>query len=103
MEFTIENKLRPCFVDGKKALFHRWTDKEKLILQSKYIQSSRADSIDLDYFNYFDDGVTLHKVKTIVAIVEYEDGTVAEVEPTSIKFVAGIFNDYSFVEQGKEV
>ena len=103
MKFTIENKLRPCFVDGKKALFHRWADKENLIIQSKAIQNPRAGRIDLNYYNAFDDSHNLYKLKNIVAIVEYEDGTVAEIEPTSIKFVAGIFNDYSFVEQGKEV
>ena len=34
MKFTVENILRPCFIDGKKALFHRWADKENLIISA---------------------------------------------------------------------
>ena len=101
MEFKINQELRPCFVDGKKALFHRWADKEKLIIQSKCIQSPRAGRIDLNYFNSFDDSHNLYKLKNIVAIVEYEDGTVAEVEPSKIKFATGIFNEYFFDERGE--
>ena len=101
MKFTVENILRPCFVDGKKALFHRWADKENLIIQSKAIQNPRAGRLDLNYYNAFDDSHNLYKLKNIVAIVEYEDGTVAEVEPSKIKFATGIFNEYFFDEGGE--
>lgn len=101
MKFTFENILRPCFVDSKKALFHRWADKENLIIQSKAIQNPRAGRLYLNYHNAFDDSYNLYKFKNIVAIVEYDDGTVAEVEPSKIKFATGIFNQYSFDEKGE--
>lgn len=25
--FSVEEKLRPCYVEGEKALFHRWADR----------------------------------------------------------------------------
>lgn len=63
-------ELRPCTVNGKNALFHRWADRmwvyEPVMLGSVGGQMQQP-----------------------LAIVEYEDGTVAEVEPSAIKFVEG--------------
>lgn len=84
MKFTVENILRPCFVDGKEALFHRWADYSTVVGESALLSGHSAGEIKRTY-----------------AIVEYEDGTVAEVEPSKIKFATGIFNQYSFDEGGK--
>lgn len=66
--------LRPCYILGNdksktKALFHCWTT--------------------VDY--------GMHGTKT-AAIVELEDGSVTLIHPQSIKFVSGIFNEYSWCE-----
>lgn len=81
--------LRPCFVGEKRAFFHRWIDKEKLLLKineqlnytaMQYIHNRFIeDNIAPDFCD-----VTIHKIT--LGLVEYEDGTVAEVEPTSIRF-----------------
>lgn len=63
---------RPCYVDGKKALFHLWTEK-----------------IDFVFTN---------TVKMIVGIVEFENGRVTAVEPHLIRFVPTSFNEYCFTE-----
>ena len=73
-----EIELRPCYILGHdkskiKALFHCWT------------------TID-----YGTNG--MHGTKT-AAIVELEDGSVTLAHPQSIKFVSGIFNEYSWVEE----
>ncbi len=62
----ISAELRPCEVDGKRALFHGWGAGVTLV--------KRSD----DYFNSHD---------TTGAIVEYEDGQVAEVEPGKVRFL----------------
>ena len=68
-------ELRPCYILGYnnsriKALFHCWTT--------------------IDY------GINgIHGTKT-AAIVELEDGSVTLIHPQSIKFVSGIFNEYSW-------
>lgn len=72
-----EMDLRPCYILGHdksktKALFHCWTA--------------------IDY------GYGTHNIKT-AAIVELEDGSVTLIHPQSIKFVSGIFNEYSWVDE----
>lgn len=68
-------ELRPCYILGHdkskiKALFHCWTT--------------------IDY------GINgMHGTKT-AAIVELEDGSVTLIHPQAIKFVSGIFNEYSW-------
>ena len=76
-----EIELRPCYILGHdrskiKALFHCWTE--------------------IDY------GMNvMHGTKT-AAIVELEDGSVTLIHPQAIKFVSGIFNEYSWVEEELE-
>ena len=69
-----EMELRACYILGNdksktKALFHCWTT--------------------------IDDEVS--GIKT-AAIVELEDGSVTLIHPQSIKFLSGIFNEYSWGE-----
>ena len=70
-------ELRPCYILGHnkskiKALFHCWTT--------------------IDY------GYGMYNTKT-AAIVELEDGSVTLAHPKSIKFVSGIFKEYSWGEE----
>lgn len=70
-------ELRPCYILGHnkskiKALFHCWTT--------------------IDY------GYGMHNTKT-AAIVELEDGSVTLAHPQAIKFVSGIFKEYSLVDK----
>lgn len=72
-----EMDLRPCYILGHdkakiKALFHCWT------------------TIDYGYGMHGMNGT-----KT-AAIVELEDGSVTLIHPQTIKFVSGIFNEYSW-------
>lgn len=70
-----EMELRPCYILGHdtsktKALFHCWTT--------------------------IDGGIC---GTMTAAIVELEDGSVTLIHPQSIKFVPGIFNEYSWEER----
>ena len=70
-----EMDLRPCYILGHdkskiKALFHCWTTIE-----------------------YGMHGMNCTKT---AAIVELEDGSVTLIHPQAIKFVSGIFNEYSW-------
>ena len=72
-----EIDLRPCYILGHdksktKVMFHCWTE-----------------------IDYGTNGT--HGTKT-AAIVELEDGSVTLAHPQSIKFVSGIFNEYSWGE-----
>lgn len=98
-------EYRPCYVSGKKALFHRYADKERTFVKTANTNKTIYTGEDMEYVKrlYDDKGylypgfdVDVHRYT--VAIVEYEDGTVAEVEPTAVRFVPGIMNEYNFGE-----
>ena len=89
-KITIERELRPCIVripDKKKqfkemkALFHCWDFRSEVIGES-----------------YLRGGHPAGQIAATFAIVEYEDGTIYEVEPTQIQFVDNAMREYVFPE-----
>ena len=81
-QFKITQELRPCFANGRRALFHRWADSARPA--KPYGQEDNENAP-----NY-----QLHSVQ---AIVEYEDGTVARVWPSALKFLPNEqFDDYAW-------
>lgn len=64
-------KTRPCWVNGRRALFHRWTD-------SARPAKARGEENDPEakYFQLY----------SVHALVEYEDGTMARVWPAVLQF-----------------
>lgn len=76
---NLTSEYRPCYVEGKKALFHRWEEFSKIVAPSPMIGGHAGGQITETF-----------------AIVEYEDGTIQEVQPNRIKFVTGIINEYDF-------
>ena len=72
--------LRRCTVDGKPALFHRWTDISQIVPPSNLIGGHGG-------------GV----VRGTYAIVEMEGGEVRQVEPYMVNFGE---NSAAFAEYG---
>lgn len=95
--FTIENILRPCLVQTyrldeirrrhmvedvqKKALFHQWMNKSEIYPPSAMVGGHPG-------------GI----VSGTLGIVEFEDGKIAEVNPTDITFIDHKFDEYAFGE-----
>lgn len=102
MTIKIQNaEYRPCFVDGKKALFHRWAEKQQAILKITNVCS--AEVIAEIKRQYETNGIVppnceVGTTTDCLGIVEFEDGAVAEVKPSKIRFVTGKFKEYSFNE-----
>ena len=69
-DIEIKQKIRPCLVENKKALFHKWVHIKNLLGQE------------------FE-----------VGIVEYENGQVEEVTPNNIKFCDNEIGEYIFKEE----
>lgn len=90
-KITNERELRPCIVENSvKALFHLWAVKRT----PHYEIKSPVKGFLNPLFEGFDE--------YIVAIVEYEDGTIHEVEPTKIRFVDNEMRRCAFPEmEGK--
>lgn len=107
----IEMELRPCIVRSiarkdscspRKALFHKWAEKEQVILKANAFLGSKEIERILDEYKksgYISYGMETEKVKATVAIVEYEDGTVGEVLPENIRFLDSPHDQYGFTER----
>lgn len=89
-KITIETELRPCIIrfqkkknqfDEIKALFHCWNFRSEVIGES-----------------YLRGGHPAGQISATFALVEYEDGTIHEVEPTHIRFVDNAMCEYAFPE-----
>lgn len=65
-------EYRPCIVDGRRALFHRWAD------------SARPAR---PYEQKNDDNSRHYQLWNVQAIVEFEDGTVCRRWPYEIRFL----------------
>lgn len=76
-------ELRPCFVNEKKALFHRWAEIREIVPPSALRGGHSGGEIARTF-----------------AIVEFEDGTVGEVYANNIKFADNPFSRYDF--KGRE-
>lgn len=64
-----------------KALFHCWSHRSEVVGES-----------------YLRGGHSAGRVSSTFAIVEFEDGTVHEVEPWNIRFIDDVMSEYAFTE-----
>ncbi len=83
-------EYRQCVVDEKRALFHRWVEKDQIILLTGCIlRRERAEAIRQQFEKDFivPSGMTIEKAQYVLGIIEFEDGTIREVIPANIKFL----------------
>ena len=79
---TQEIEYRPCYVNGRKALFHRWVNSARPALPK-----GQEPAENSRYFQF----------RATHGLVEYEDGTLDTVWPQAIKFADhGRFQDYAW-------
>lgn len=96
-----EMVYRPCVVDGKKAIFHRWAlDEEVLIKFNGFIKNDRLSVIcqSIREDRIVPPNTETEKLTNTYGIVEFEDGTVRGVRPVEIRFLdsEGLFRDYDW-------
>lgn len=84
-----EIEYRPCYVNGRRALFHRWVNTANPALP-------KGVSPDDERAKFFQ-----HRSTT--GLVEYSDGTVERVWPQDIRFVdsAARFREYDWETDGQ--
>lgn len=81
--------FRPCEADGKPAIFHRWVQDDKALLQMLAMVRTvdmREIKRQFDLEGFAPCTTKIEKISQTFALVEYEDGTVGKVEPEKIKF-----------------
>lgn len=66
----VRDETRPCIVNGMRAIFHKWYESSELVDERLYRGGHPG-------------GV----VKGMHAIVEYENGAIECVHPSSVRFV----------------
>lgn len=101
------SEYRPCYVDGIKALFHRWEEKETPLFKIQNEIGIKQNEFEKKLKYLMDIGVTptkcdVHMIKQTVAIIEFESGRVVEVEPHRIVFADNLIKEYAFNEDVKE-
>lgn len=72
-EYTADQR-RPCYVRGRRALFHRWINNAHPVLPR---------GVELNDNNRF------FQFRRTEALVEYEDGSVERIFPSAVKFADG--------------
>lgn len=79
-----ENEYRPCYVNGCRALFHRWVNTANPALPK---------GVELG-----DEKARFFQHRSTAGLVEYVDGTMARVWPQEIRFAdsAARFREYDW-------
>lgn len=77
------NPTRPCWVEGRRAIFHRWTDSARPVKPRGMEEDESAER---------------YQLHSVHALVEYEDGTMSRVWPTAVQFADSeqLFADYDW-------
>ena len=77
---------RPCEVDGVPALFLRWIDADRVLIQidalgeGEYMHRYRSECV-------LSPGCHGEVIRETFALVEYPDGTVGKVKPEALRFL----------------
>lgn len=88
LQILRENELRPCYIYGRKAIFHRWANDAR-----PQLPQGEKPGENARYYQF----------RSTKAIVEFEDGTVGRVWPNEVKFAdGGQFQDYTWLPLEQE-
>ena len=101
------SEYRQCLVDGRKALFHRYIDNHRYIYKFNIHMKPKDMEECLKVHQekgYLPDFMDIHEGTLTVALVEYEDGTMDEVNPKNLVFLDRheYFTDYSWEAKHNE-
>jgi hypothetical protein len=81
--------LRPCEVDGKPALFHRFADEDQALLRVNVFcleDEMRQLRRNMDQRGIIPSGCSSEVVRRTYALVEYQDGSIGKVAPELVQF-----------------
>jgi len=82
-------EYRPCYVNGRRALFHRWENTANPVLP----RGIAANDEKARFFQF----------RSTRALVEYEDGSMARVWPLEVRFADGsFFENFSWIPVEKQ-
>lgn len=85
LTMEIQQELRPCMVNDKKALFHMWEQCSEILAPSIMVGGHNGGVL-----NY------------VMGIIETETGEIKSVHPHSIRFVDNKIQDYYFEDDNRQ-
>lgn len=85
-----ELHARPCEVDGRPALFHRWVEEDRALLTfgKMFLSETEVEKI-INLFHtegLVAPGCSVEKIHETFALVEYRNGAIAKVKPELVVF-----------------
>lgn len=89
---AVESEYRPCYVNGRKALFHRWVNTANPALP----RGADPNDERAKFFQH----------RSTTGLVEYADGTLTRAWPQDIRFAdGGRFKEFEWlpIEQLEEL
>lgn len=81
--------LRPCTVDGQAALFHRFVDNDRGVLQiNTFCQRDMVNKILEDFHekNMIPNACSIEKLRSTMALIEWPDGRLSTVAVERVQF-----------------
>lgn len=86
-----ELQNRPCEVDGRPALFHRWLEEDQLLFRGDIpnrIGATQEFERRLRKLGRIPECChQLEVIRETFALVEYQDGAIDKVDPLRVRFV----------------
>lgn len=85
-----ELHARPCEVDGRPALFHRWVEEDRALLKVNcFVAPDEREALARRFRNegLVVPGCPTEVIRETFALVEYRDGTIDKVKPELIRFI----------------
>lgn len=96
-----DSEYRQCMVNQKKAFFHKWIEEEALVYHfDTHMESSQIINIAKKFRedNIVPPYIKTTTIKTLYALVEFEDGSIGKVKPEDLYFLDGkeLFDGYDW-------
>ncbi|MBQ8574813.1 MAG: hypothetical protein IJ447_02050 [Clostridia bacterium] len=102
---NILSEMRPCYVNGERAIFHKWIKNINLKLNCSRILSREKirELINiLEEYGFIQGDCEPVIIEETLAIIEYVDGRVRMVKPHEVRFADKKINDFIFQFQFDE-
>ncbi len=98
-------EIRPCYVNGERAVFHGWRKEQTVLLNSSRLLKPSAFKEKANLLakcKIIDGDCEPVIIEETLALVEYADGRVSMVKPDEVRFIDKIINNFVFQFQFDE-